>query len=90
MTDEELRARLTRIDTLRSRLGLGAVLCALSAVGFTALGLAAVKPGRFIAFGLLAIGATLVAARLRLAWTRVSLARAAAARAATPPSSPSN
>lgn len=88
--DAALHARIARIDALRSRFGLAAVLCALGAVGLAALGHAAASPGRLVAFGLLAVGTALVVARLRLAWTRVALARAVARAADDTLSSPSN
>ncbi len=81
--DDALSVRIARIDTLRSRLGLLALVCALAAVAMAAMGLAAAGGTRLIAFGLLGVGGVCVVARLRLAWMRVSLARERAQRTAS-------
>ncbi len=85
---DDVAVRIAQIDRQRARLGIVALLCALSAVGMAALGLAAAGAGRYLAFGLLAVGGLMIVMRLRLAWQRVQLARMIASTSKTPEQTP--
>ena len=73
----DLAQRIARLNALRSRLGLAAVLCALAAVALAAMGMTAAGPWRTVAFALLAVGGGIVLLRLRLGWQSFKLAQLA-------------